>query len=92
MSDHGTKTALGVAHYFRQLNGRRPRVITELVTAPPRYDQEEIAALKWDGVSLALKLQAASPALYHMEVCKDPSGEAQRPRSGKLTSTKEPTP
>jgi hypothetical protein len=73
------------------LNRRRPRVITELVTAPPRYDQEEIALLKCDGVSLTLKLQAAGPALYHVEVRKDSSGEAQRPRSGKLTSTKEPT-
>jgi hypothetical protein len=91
MSDHRTKTALGVAHYFRQLNRRRSRVIAELVTVPPRYDQQEITFLKCDGVGLASKLQAAGPALYHMEVCKDSSGEAQRPRSGKLTSTKEPT-
>jgi hypothetical protein len=91
MSDHGTKTAFGFAHYFCQWNWRRSRVITELVTLPSRYDQEEIALLKSDGVRLALKLQTAGPALYHVEVCKDSSREAQRPRGGKLASAKEPT-
>jgi hypothetical protein len=90
MFNHCTKTALRFANYFGQLNWRRPRVITELVTAPPRYYQQEITVPQRNGTGLTLKLKAAGPALYHMEMCKVSGGKAQRPRSGKLTPTKEP--
>jgi hypothetical protein len=92
MPDHGTEAALGVAHNVRQLNWRCPRVVTELVSVSPGDDQDEIALLESDGISLALNLHAASSALYHVKMRKNSSGEAQRPRSRKLTSAKEPAP
>jgi hypothetical protein len=61
-----------------------------LVATPPGYHQQEITVTQRNGIGFTFKLQAAGPALYHVEVCKDSSGEAQRPRSGKLASTEEP--
>jgi hypothetical protein len=90
MFDHGAKATLGVANQLAQLNRRRPRVITELVSLTARYHQNEIALLEGHRPRSALDLQPAGPTLYDMEVREKSGGEAQGPGGGKFTLTKKP--